>query len=157
MHQTKKGNQWYFGMKAHIGVDAQSGLVHHVHATPANTADVTEVDHLLHGHETDVFADAGYVGVQKRKEHAGRNVNWWIAMRPGKRKVLTDSEDDCWSETVEKVKAKIRAKVEHPFRVIKQQFGFSKVRYKGLGKNTSQLYMLFALSNIWQARKALLA
>lgn len=157
MHQTKKGNQWYFGMKAHIGVDAQSGLVHHVHTTPANTADVTEVDHLLHGHETDVFADAGYVGVHKRKEHENRSVNWWVAMRPGKRKVLTDSEDDGWAETVEKVKAKIRAKVEHPFRVIKQQFGFSKVRYKGLAKNTSQLYMLFALSNIWQARKALLA
>lgn len=157
MHQTKKGNQWYFGMKAHIGVDSQSGLVHHVHATPANTVDVTEVDQLLHGNETDVFADAGYAGVHKRKEHENRDVNWWIAMRPGKRKTLTDSTDDRWSETVEKVKAKIRAKVEHPFRVIKQQFGFSKVRYKGLEKNTSQLYMLFALSNIWQARKSLLA
>jgi IS5 family transposase len=157
MHQTKKGNQWYFGMKAHIGVDSQSGLVHHVHTTPANTADVTEVDLLLHGNETDVFADAGYAGVHKRKEHENRDVNWWIAMRPGKRKVLTGSADDRWAETVEKVKAKIRAKVEHPFRVIKQQFGFSKVRYKGLDKNTSQLYMLFALSNIWQARKSLLA
>lgn len=157
MHQTKKGNQWYFDMKAHIGVDSQSGLVHHVHATPANTADVTEVDHLLHGNERDVFADAGYIGVHKRKEHENRDINWWIAMRPGKRKVLTQSADDRWVETVEKVKAKIRAKVEHPFRVIKQQFGFSKVRYKGLSKNTSQLYMLFALSNIWQARKTLLA
>jgi len=157
MHQTKKGNQWYFGMKAHIGVDSHSGLVHHVHTTPGNTADVTEVDHLLHGNETDVFADAGYIGVHKRKEHENRDINWWIAMRPGKRKVLTQSADDRWVETVEKVKAKIRAKVEHPFRVIKQQFGFSKVRYKGLGKNTSQLYMLFALSNIWQARKTLLA
>jgi IS5 family transposase len=134
MHQTKKGNQWYVGMRAHIGVDAQSDLVHHVHTTPANTADVVEVDHLLRGHETDVFADAGYIGVHQRKEHENRNVNWWIAMRPGRRKVLTDSEDDCWAETVEKVKAKIRAKVEHPFRVIKQQFGFSKARYKGLSK-----------------------
>lgn len=157
MHQTKKGNQWYFGMKAHIGVDSQSGLVHHVHTTPANTADVTEVDHLLHGNERAVFADAGYIGVHKRKEHENRDINWLIAMRPGKRKVLTQSADDRWVETVEKVKAKIRVKVEHPFRVIKQQFGFSKVRYKGLGKNTSQLYMLFALSNIWQARKTLLA
>lgn len=95
--------------------------------------------------------------MHKRKEHENRSVNWWIAIRPGKRKVLTDSEDDCWVETVEKIKAKIRAKVEHPFRVIKQQFGFSKVRYKGLNKNTSQLYMLFALSNIWLARNALLA
>jgi hypothetical protein len=76
-------------------------------------------------------------------------------MRLGKRKALTSSKDDCWAETVEKVKAKIRAKVEHPFRVIKQQFGFSKVRYKGLDKNRSQLYMLFAQSNIWQARKTL--
>lgn len=78
-------------------------------------------------------------------------------MRPDKRKVLTQSTDNRWIETVEKIKAKIRAKVEHPCRVIKKQFGFSKVKYKGLGKNTSQLYMLFALSNIWQARKTLLA
>ncbi len=116
---------------------------------------MTEVDDLLHGNETDVFADAGYNDVHKRKEHENRDINWWIAMCPGKRKVLPLSTDDRWVETVEKVKAKIRAKVEHPFRVIKQQFGFSKVRYKGHGKNTSRLNMLFALSNIWQARKML--
>ncbi|KIA79293.1 transposase, partial [Chromobacterium piscinae] len=78
MHQTKKGNQWYFGMKAHIGVDAQSGLVHHVAGTPANVADVTMVDQLLHGEEIDVFGDAGFAGVHKRAEHQSRAVRWWI-------------------------------------------------------------------------------
>jgi IS5 family transposase len=155
MHQTKKGNQWYFGMKAHIGVDASSGLVHHVAGTAANVADIVMADQLLHGAEVDVFGDAGFTGIHKRAEHQQRSVNWWIAMRPGKRKQLSYSEKDCWRERVETVKAKIRAKVEHPFRIIKQQFGYTKVRYKGLAKNTAQLFTLFALANIWMARKAL--
>ncbi|MBP4052049.1 IS5 family transposase, partial [Chromobacterium violaceum] len=117
MHQTKKGNQWFFGMKAHIGVDAQSGLVHHVAGTAANVADVTMVDQLLHGEEVDVFGDAGFAGVHKRAEHQSRAVRWRIAMRPGQRKALTDSANDRQIQLVETVKAKIRAKVEHPFRV----------------------------------------
>lgn len=156
MHQTRKGNQWYFGMKAHIGVDAHSGLVHHVVGTAANVADIVKVDQLLHGTETDVFGDAGYTGVHKRDEHKQRSVRWWIAMKPGTRKVLTDAADDQLTGLRETVKARIRAKVEHPFRVIKQQFGHAKARYKGLMKNTAQLTMLFGLSNIWMARKTLL-
>ena len=155
MHQTQKGNQWHFGMKAHIGVDADSGLVHTVIGTAANVNDVTQGHGLLHGKETDVFADAGYQGAMKRPEATG--VAWHVAMRPGKRRVLDRSRGSHQLvEQLEKIKAGIRAKVEHPFRVIKCQFGFVKVRYRGLAKNTAQLVMLFALSNLWMARKRLI-
>lgn len=155
MHQTQKGNQWHFGMKAHIGVDADSGLVHTVIGTAANVNDVTQGHGLLHGEETDVFADAGYQGAMKRPEATG--VAWHVAMRPGKRRVLDKSRGSHQLvEQIEKIKAGIRAKVEHPFRVIKCQFGFVKVRYRGLAKNTAQLVTLFALSNLWMARKRLI-
>jgi len=157
MHQTKKGNQWHFGMKAHIGVDAESGLVHTVVGTAANVNDVTQARALLHGQETDVFADAGYQGVSKREETQEINVNWHVAMRPGKRKVLDKSTPmGAILDKLEQVKARIRAKVEHPFRVIKRQFGHVKVRYRGLAKNTAQLHTLFALSNLWMVRRTLL-
>lgn len=154
MHQTQKGNQWYFGMKAHIGVDADSGLVHTVIGTSANVNDVTQGHALLHGQEVDVFADAGYQGATRRPEATG--VKWHIAMRPGKRKLLnTDTKLGAMLDKIEYLKASVRAKVEHPFRVIKRQFGFTKVRYRGLVKNTAQLVTLFALSNLWMARRSL--
>ena len=157
MHQTKKGNQWHFGMKAHIGVDADSGLVHTVVGTAANVNDVTQASALVHGEETDVFADAGYQGVAKREETQDIEVNWHVAMRPGKRKVLDKSTPmGAIMDKLEKTKASIRAKVEHPFRVIKRQFGHVKVRYRGLAKNTAQLHTLFALSNLWMVRRTLL-
>ncbi|WP_137822533.1 IS5 family transposase [Pseudomonas sp. D(2018)] len=157
MHQTKKGNTYYFGMKAHIGVDAESGLVHSVVGTAANVADVTQVDRLLHGEENVVCADAGYTGVEKREEHAGRQVIWQVAARRstyqkhGKRSLLYRVK-----RRIEKAKAQVRAKVEHPFRVIKRQFCYVKVRFRGLAKNTTQLVTLFALSNLWMARRHLL-
>ncbi len=157
MHQTKKGNQWHFGMKAHIGVDADSGLVHTVVGTAANVNDVTQASALVHGEETDVFADAGYQGVAKREEVQGIEANWHVAMRPGKRRALDkDNPMGAVLEKLEHVKARIRAKVEHPFRVIKRQFGHVKVRYRGLAKNTAQLHTLFALSNLWMVRRRLL-
>jgi transposase, IS5 family len=157
MHQTKKGNQWHFGMKAHIGVDADSGLVHTVVGTAANVNDVTQAAKLVHGEETDVFADAGYQGVAKREEVKDIKVNWHVAMRPGKRRALKkDTPMGAILDKIEHVKARIRAKVEHPFRVIKRQFGYMKVRYRGLAKNTAQLHTLFALSNLWMARRRLL-
>ena len=157
MHQTKKGNQWHFGMKAHIGVDADSGLVHTVVGTAANVNDVTQAAALVHGEETDVFADAGYQGVTKREEVQGIQTNWHVAMRPGKRRALDkDSPMGAVLDRLEHVKASIRAKVEHPFRVIKRQFGHVKVRYRGLAKNTAQLHTLFALSNLWMVRRRLL-
>jgi transposase, IS5 family len=157
MHQTKKGNQWHFGMKAHIGVDAESGLVHTVVGTAANVNDVTQATQLLHGQETDVLADAGYQGVGKREEAQGLAVNWHIAMRPGKRAAL-DLKNALAAkiDQVEKIKASIRAKVEHPFRLIKQQFGYTKLRYRGLAKNTARLQVMFALGNLWMARKVIL-
>ena len=152
MHQTKKGNQWYFGMKAHIGVDAQSGLVHTVKGTAANVNDVIEANGLLHGHETNAFGDAGYQGAHKRPD-AKDGVTWHVAMRPGKRKALDKSTKlGALTDEIERLKASIRAKVEHPFRVIKRQFGFTKVRYRGLKKNTAQITTLFALANQWMAR-----
>ena len=154
MHQTKKGNQWHFGMKAHIGVDADSGLVHTVIGTAANVNDVTQGHALLHGEEEVVFADAGYQGAPKRDEATG--VDWHIAMRPGKRKQQKHTPWGALLEQAEKLKAGVRAKVEHPFRVIKRQFGHTKARYRGLAKNTAQLMTLFALSNIWMVRKVLL-
>jgi len=156
MHQTKKGNQWHFGMKAHIGVDADSGMVHTVRGTAANVNEVVEGNSLLHGEETDVFADAGYQGAHKRPD-AREGTTWHVAMRPGKRKALDKTKaSGQLTEQVEKIKASIRAKVEHPFRVIKQQFGHVKVRYRGLIKNTAQLKTLVALSNLWMARRKLL-
>ena len=157
MHQTKKGNQWHFGMKAHIGVDADSGLVHTVVGTAANVNDVTQAHALVHGQETDVLADAGYQGVDKRAETQDINVNWHVAMRPGKRKTLDKNTSlGAILDQLEQAKARIRAKVEHPFRVIKRQFGHVKVRYRGLAKNTAQLHTLFALSNLWMVRRTLL-
>lgn len=155
MKQTKKGNQWYFGMKAHIGVDAESGLVHSIIGSAANVNDVTQAGGLLHGQEKDAFGDAGYRGVSKRPEAQGPQ--WHVAMRATERRKLNPFiEPDMLVERLEQVKASIRAKVEHPFRVIKRQFGYTKVRYRGLAKNTAQLVTLFALSNLWMARRHLL-
>ena len=158
MHSSQKGNEWHFGMKAHIGVDADSGLVHTVRGTSGNVSDVVEGNSLLHGQETDVYADAGYQGAEKRPD-AKKDVTWHVAMRPGKRRALDKDNKpiDALIEQVEKIKASIRAKVEHPFRVIKRQFGYTKVRYRGLMKNTLQLKTLFALSNLWMVRHQLLA
>ncbi len=119
---------------------------------------VTQVDQLLHGEENVVCADAGYTGVEKRPEHEGRQVIWQIAARRstykkhGKRSVLYKA-----IRKIEKAKAQVRAKVEHPFRVIKRQFGYTKVRFRGLAKNAAQMVTLFALSNLWMARRNLLA
>ncbi len=141
MHQAKKGNQWHHGMKAHIGVDAESGLVHSLVSTAANVNDVTQAGALLHGQEADAFGDAGYRGVDKREEAQGPQ--WHIAMQPGKRKHLSDSALGQMLEQVEKIKASIRAKVEHPFHVIKNLFRHKKTRYRGLAKNHAQLFSQF--------------
>ena len=156
MHSSKKGNQWYFGMKAHIGVDADSGLVHTVRGTSGHVSDIAEANSLLHGQESVAYGDAGYQGVEKRPD-ATKEVTWHVAMRPGKRSALNkENEVDARVDKAEKLKAGIRAKVEHPFRVIKRQFGHVKVRYRGLKKNTAQLITLFALSNLWMVRGELM-
>ena len=156
MHQSKKGNQWHFGMKTHIGVDAQTGLVHSHVGTAANVHDVTQTQALLHGDETDVFGDAGYQGVEKREENLELPVNWHIAMRHAKRKALAKSAVGDLMEKLEYAKASIRAKVEHPFHVVKNLFQHRKTRYKGLFKNTAQLFSLFGFANLLLARRWLM-
>ena len=155
MHQTKKGNQWHFGMKAHIAVDADSGLVHTVTTTPANEADVEQITDLLHGKEETVWADSGYQGAPKRVHR--EDLQWHIAARPSDIAKMPDGTVKTRVQKQEHSKASVRAKVKHPFRVIKRQFGLAKVRFKGLAKNTAHVVTLFALSNLWMARKQLMA
>ena len=154
MHQTKKGNEWHFGMKMHIGVDESIGLIHSIATTAANEHDITQTDKLLHGKEKRVWGDAGYTGIEKREEHQDRRVDWLIAMRPGKRAVLAKSSPLAGAE---KAKASIRAKVEHAFFTIKQQFGYRKVRYRGLEKNTNRLYCLAGFTNLLRAEKYMIS
>ena len=158
MHQTKKGHQWYFGMKAHIGVDAKSGLVHRVSGTAANVADIAQTHALLHGQEKEVYADAGYLGVEKREEIAirGAGVEWHVAAKRGKIKAMAEGLVKQVTVLLEKAKAQVRARVEHPFHIIKNLFKHRKVRYRGLSKNTAQLYSLFAPANLVMARRDLL-
>ena len=145
MHRTRKGKQWYFGMKAHIGVDAESGLAHSLDTTAANEGDVTRAGALLHGGETEAWGDAGYQGVGKRPENADSGVEWHVAMRPGKRRLL---DKEGVEEAAEKRKASTRAKVEHPFLYVKRHFGYGKVRYRGLAKNTQRIAMLLGFANL---------
>ncbi|MGJ7531406.1 IS5 family transposase [Variovorax sp. GB1P17] len=155
MHQTQKGNQWHFGMKAHIGVDADSSLVHTVTTTAANEADVLQVADLLHGKEEAVWADSGYRGAPSRVDR--EDLQWNIAARPSDIAKMPEGRAKTRVKKEEHRKASVRAKVEHPFRVIKRQFGLLKVRFRGLQKNTGHLLTLFALSNLWMARKQLMA
>src|SRR5204863_6042946 len=127
MHQTKKGNQWYFGMKAHIGVDVASGVVHTVVGTAANEADINQMAAVLHGAEEDVFADAGYTGADKRPEHEDRDVCWNIAIKRSIIKALPTGLRDI-AEPVERALAQVRAWVEHPFHIVKNLFRHQKLR-----------------------------
>jgi IS5 family transposase len=155
MHQTKKGNQWYFGMKAHIGVDVASGVVHTVAGTAANDADINQMAAVLHGREVAVFGDAGYTGADKRPEHADRAVSWNIAIKRSIIKALPKRLRDL-AEPVERALSQVRAWVEHPFHVVKDRFHHRKVRYRGLAKNTAQLHTLFALANLVIVKETLL-
>jgi IS5 family transposase len=150
MHQTKKGNQWYFGMKAHIGADRDSKLVHTIVVTAANVADVTVTAELLHGQEQQVHADAGYTGVEKRAEIVAleRQIDWQIAGKRGVIKALAEGAEKEALKAVEKTMASVRAFVEHPFHIVKNLFRHRKVRYRGLAKNGHQLYTLFGLANV---------
>jgi IS5 family transposase len=142
------------GMKAHIGVDVESDLVHTVTTTAANVADVTEVAELLHGKEKTVRADAGYIGAQESAPKRGRKR--YIAAKRGSIKAMPEGELKDAARHVEHMKAAVWSKVEHPFSVVKRQFGYQKVRFKGLAKNTAQILTLFALSNLWMMRRRLL-
>lgn len=150
MKQTKKGNQWYFGMKAHIGVDAVTGLTHSLVATSANVADVTMSDYLVREDDKRVYGDAGYTGMWKHlgEEKGDRNSRCCVAAKRGSIKKMKDGPRKTLLQAIEKEKASIRAKVEHPFHVVKNLFGYKKARYKGLAKNQAQLFSLFGLANL---------
>jgi len=156
MHQTKKGNEWHFGMKAHLAVDAQSGLVQKVIGTAANVSDISQTHELLHGQEQDVFADAGYQGVQKRPEISSRKAQprWHIGAKRGKIRAMPEGKLKEAIQKFEKIKAQVRSRVEHPFHILKNIFKYRKVRYRGLAKNTAQLHTLFALANLILARRS---
>jgi IS5 family transposase len=156
MHQTKKGNQWYFGMKVYIGVDKDNGLIHSIETTSANVHDLTPAAELLHGEETVVYADSGYQGIEKREEMKGKAIGFRVAMRPGKRRALPDTPEGRLDDLIETAKAHIRAKGEHPFRVIKRQFGFQKTRLRGMLKNGCKVNVLASLANLFMARHLLL-
>lgn len=159
-HQAKKGQNWHFGYKAHAGVDAGTGLVHTVEVTAANVSDVEVAPRLLRPDDSFCYADAGYTGVEGRPEVAGdpalSGVGWRVARRrsrvPGR-----DCPGVSWERGIERALSRVRAKVEHPFHVVKDVFGIRKTRYRGLAKNRNLLSVAFALANLcllsWAGRR----
>lgn len=152
MSSTKKGNQWHFGMKAHIGMDAKSGIVHSIETTPAKTNDRVPFKKLLHGKEKALFGDKGYFKIADKREARASGILWAISDRATPKRKLSSSQ-----KKRNRKHSSVRAKVEHPFQVIKCQWGHVKVRYKGLYKNTMQLFALFSLANLFRVRKTLLS
>ena len=159
-HSSKKGNTWHFGYKAHIGVDRESGLVHHVDTTAANDHDVTAVSRLMHGEEDTLHGDSGYIGAQKRPEAITRNkkgkkIKYLICRKPSTIQKLSRSGRYA-AKKAEHKKSSVRCKVEHVFAVVKKLFGYRKTRYRGLRKQTAKNYIMFALANLYLAdRKSL--
>ncbi|WP_268989180.1 IS5 family transposase [Cupriavidus necator] len=159
------GTRYHFGMKAHVGADADSGLVHSLHTTAANESDIAHTHHLLHGEESQVHLDAGYTGVERRdeiKQAQGQgtiraDISWHVAAKRSKVEKMPAGRWKDLTKAVERKKAQIRARVEHPFHVVKNLFGHKKTRYKGLAKNTAQMFSLFGLANLVIAKKPLLA
>ena len=153
MSSTKKGSNYYFGLKAHIGVDTDSGLVHSLEITTAKVADGNMIDALIHGEEAIVLGDRAYTRNDRNLE-AQRQPEEPVWGMPFKRK--SGEELPAEHAVLNRMLASLRAKVEHPFRIVKRQFGYTKVRYRGLFKNAQQLYLLFALANLYHVRKVLM-
>ena len=151
MHQTKKGNQWYFGMKAHIGMDTKTKLIHSVAASAANVHDSVALPELLHGEETRVYGDKVYVGQGEAIKAKAPHAKDFTQRKARRNQTLTDAQ-----ERANHSKSKVRSKVEHAFLVIKRIFKFAKVRYRGLHKNAHRLFVLCALTNLFMARRRLL-
>jgi IS5 family transposase len=151
MHQTRKGNQWYFGMKAHIGVDSRNKLIHSVVATAANVHDSQVLGDLLHGDETRVWGDSAYAGQGDALAVAAPNASDFTNEKGRRNRPLSEEQ-----KAKNRTKSKVRAKVEHVFGVIKRVFGFAKVRYRGLAKNAHKLFVVSALANLFLVRRKLL-
>ena len=158
MRQTKKGNEWRFGMKTHIGVDAGTGAVVTVEATPANVHDITMASKLLREDDTVVYGDSGFLGIEKRPEIMNderlSRIDFRINRRPGKLHRMKDNGGQDWERIIENRKSSVRCKVEHPFRFVKVQCGFRKTVYRGIMKNLNRLFVLFASSNLYSLAKA---
>jgi IS5 family transposase len=150
MHQTRKGNQWYFGMKAHIGVDSRSGMVHSVCTTAASVADKHMLADLLHGEQRKVWGDGGYQGQGELIRQAAPHAQDMTSRRTGYKNYVDELQ-----RAKNRVKARVRAKVEHPFLIVKRIFGFEKTRYRGLSKNHQRLCVNFALVNLYLHRRRL--
>jgi IS5 family transposase len=150
MHQTRKGKQWHFGMKAHVGTDPR-GIVHTLSTTPANNADITELPKLLHGQEKEVFGDQAYWSEFHRQCATASGIRYRINRRGTKSKPLSEQQ-----RLTNRLRSKCRARGEHAFHVVKRLWGFSKVRYRGLAKNTARLFTAFALANLYLLRRRLL-
>ena len=150
MKQTKKGNQWYFGMKAHIGTDSSRGLVHTVAVTDAAVHDSQVMDELVHGEEKAIYGDSAYTSEKRKTEYEANGIKWCVN-RKGFRHYQLTPEDVAYNHK----QSQTRAKVEHAFRVVKYLWGYQKVRYKGLFKNTAQVFSLFALANLYLVRNEL--
>lgn len=151
MHQTKKGNQWYFGLKAHIGVDSKEKIVHAVTATPANVHDSRAIEGILHGKETRVWGDSAYQGQREAIRKAAAQAQDFTHHRGNRASALSDEE-----VAKNRTKSRVRAHVEHPFRILKCVFGFRKVCYRGIAKNLNRLQVSFALVNLYTKRRQLL-
>jgi IS5 family transposase len=157
MHQTKKGNQWHFGMKCHAGVDAGSGYVHSIETTAANIHDITKAASLIREDDEVVYGDAGYIGIEKRDEIVGdahlSSIDYRINKRIGSVQKVPEHFIN-WEKQIERRKSSVRSKVEHPFLIIKQFFGYRKTVYRGLAKNTHRLQVLFASANLLMCARA---
>ena len=158
MHQTKKGNQWYHGMKVHAGVDAGSGYVHTITGTAANVHDVDETANLLREDDTVCYGDSGYTGAEKREEISGdehyKDIEFRINCKPSRIKMSEDYKGIQWDRMIENRKSSVRCKVEHAFLIVKRQFGYAKVVYRGIAKNMNRFFALFASANLVQCIRA---
>jgi IS5 family transposase len=152
MHQTRKGKQWYFGMKVHTGTDADSGLVHTVKGTPANVADVNVLGELLHGDEESLHGDSAYHSKELKAQAEANGIEFAVNQRGTKHRPLTPAQ-----RLRNRRLSRIRAVVEHPFLVVKRLWGHAKVRYRGIAKNLAQMNTLFGLANLYRVRYRLLS
>ena len=157
MHSAKKGNQWHFGMKCHTGVDAGSGFVHTVEVTAANVHDITVAEKLLREDDEVVYGDSAYLGLEKREEIKNNPqfsaIEYRINRRPSRLPKVSDNAID-WERYIENRKSAVRCKVEHPYRIVKNIFGFRKAVYRGLRKNLNRLHVLFASANLYMLARA---
>jgi IS5 family transposase len=156
MHQTKKGNQWYFGMKIHIGADVDSGAAHSVSVTAANRADISELPNLLRENDQVVFGDAGYASDEYKRGARALGMVWRVQDKAKPKGSLGAALSGSQKKRNRRNSA-IRARVEHLFRIVKRQFGYTKVRYRGLAKNTAQVMVLIGLANLYALRRRLAA